>query len=190
MITDVIEVQGGYVEKPIIEYPGDWDAVRLQDLCLDIQSGFPCGERDDNGIIQFRMNNINQDGHINLDSILRVPIPENIDNYLLEYGDILFNNTNSIDLIGKTAIFKNECSHCTYSNHLTRIRVDSSKTLTEWLLYNLIKKWEQGYFKRICQRHVGQVGIALKDLNTLSERDHTKTLTCLLLPAGFKAFFF
>ncbi|HNY34814.1 MAG TPA: restriction endonuclease subunit S [Methanothrix soehngenii] len=165
MILDVTKMnQGEHIGMPIFEYPVDWELVRLQDLCLDIRSGFPSGERDDKGIIQIRMNNIGRDGHINLDSVLRVPLSKNVDSYLLENDDVLFNNTNSIDLIGKTAIFRNEYKSCTYSNHITRIKVDPNKTLAEWLLYNLIKKWEQGYFRGICQRHVGQAGIALKDL--------------------------
>jgi type I restriction enzyme S subunit len=129
-----------------------------------MQSGFASGKRDENGILQLRMNNIGSNGRVILDTYLKVPIPENINNYLLEYGDVLFNNTNSVDLIGKTAIFKNECDHCTFSNHITRLKTDVNKALPEWLFYCLIQKWRQGYFRTICQRHVGQAGITSEDL--------------------------
>ena len=86
--------------------PDGWEVVTLEDLCTDIRAGFPSGERSDNGIIQLRMNNITTDGHVSLKSYLRVPLPSDIEAYLLKSGDILFNNTNSVELVGKSAVFK------------------------------------------------------------------------------------
>jgi type I restriction enzyme S subunit len=147
------------------DYPADWRFSRLDEICLQIQSGFASGERSEDGVIQLRMNNISPDGRIVCDSLLRVPVPANLSQFTLDDGDVIFNNTNSVDLIGKTAIFKGMVEPCTFSNHLTRIRVDLTKTIPEWILYHFIRKWEQGEFKRICQRHVGQAGIGGKDLN-------------------------
>lgn len=158
------EIPDGYLETKAGVIPKEWEIVKLSELCVGIQSGFASGERDEDGIIQLRMNNITTEGYVTLNSYLKVPKIDNIEDYLLKYGDILFNNTNSVDLIGKTAIFRNECDYCSFSNHLTRINVDENKTVPEWILYNFIKKWEQGYFRRICQRHVGQAGIGQKDL--------------------------
>lgn len=147
--------------------PDGWEVVTLEDLCTDIRAGFPSGERADNGIIQLRMNNITTDGHVSLKSYLRVPQPNDIEAYLLKYGDILFNNTNSVELVGKSAVFKNDRDYCTFSNHLTRIRIKENETTPEWILLNFIIKWSQGYFKQICQKHVGQVGIATIDLKKM-----------------------
>lgn len=144
--------------------PLDWEIVDVKNICDSIQSGFASGERDDNGILQLRMNNITIDGHVTIDSYLKVPIPTNITDHTLTNGDVLFNNTNSVDLIGKTAIFRDECINCTYSNHLTRIKVNNKITTPEWVLYNFIRMQRKGYFKRICQRHVGQAGISSSDL--------------------------
>jgi type I restriction enzyme S subunit len=96
-----------------------------------------------------------------------VPIPKDVEKYLLRPGDVLFNNTNSVDLIGKTAIFKGEFPKCVYSNHLTRIRVNSNEVIPEWILYLLIRKWRRGVFKAICHRHVHQAGINNRDLLSL-----------------------
>jgi len=136
-----------------------WQFTLIGDVVLDAQTGFASGQRSESGILQLRMNNITTDGHVLLGSFLKVPIPQDINKYLLKSGDILFNNTNSVDLIGKTALFKNECKNCTFSNHITRIRVDENKIVPEWLLYHLIKLRQSGYFSQICARHVGQAGI-------------------------------
>ncbi len=123
----------------IVEIPKDWDVVKLMDVITEAKPGFACGKRDDNGIIQLRMDSIDPDGRINPNAYVRVPPPENVEEYLLKPGDILFNNTNSVDLIGKTAIFRGEFPKCVYSNHLTRIRVNPNKTIPEWILYVLIR---------------------------------------------------
>lgn len=140
-------------------FPESWIEVTIKDIILEAQTGFASGQRDDSGILQFRMNNITVDGHVLLDSYLKVPIPPDINKYLLKNGDILFNNTNSVDLIGKTAIFRDECKNCTFSNHFTRIRVDENKVIPDWVHIYFIKLQQFGYFSQICSRHVGQAGI-------------------------------
>lgn len=149
------------------DLPSKWELKRLASVTKDIKSGFASGKRDDNGIVQLRMNNVDIGGKINLEKTLKVPIPQNIEDYLLQNGDVLFNNTNSVDLIGKTSIFNDEIIPCTYSNHLTRIRGDSTKVNQKWILYNLISLWKKGIFFRICNRHVGQAGITSKDIDNL-----------------------
>src|SRR5438105_3237111 len=86
------------------EIPAHWKILRLKRITEDITGGIPSGEREDNGIIQLRMNNITTDGKIDLEKTLRIPIGENIGKYLLRKHDVILNNTNSIDLVGKTSI--------------------------------------------------------------------------------------
>ena len=126
---------------------------------IDIKNGFASGKRDDNGIVQIRMNNITTDGRLLLGSYLKVPIPENIDTWILKTNDFLFNNTNSIDLVGKSAIFKEASFPCTFSNHFTRIRFKENLVLPEWVLYHFITLWEKNYFRSVAIRHVGQAAV-------------------------------
>ena len=149
------------------EIPENWEIVKLRDIITDLKSGFASGKRDENGILQLRMDSIDLNGRINPNAGVKVPIPKNVEEYLLKPGDILFNNTNSVDLIGKTAIFRGEFARCVYSNHLTRIRVNPEKTIPEWLLYVMIRYWQLGIFKAICHQHVHQAGINSKDLLNL-----------------------
>lgn len=153
--------------RTLQDLPSKWEYERLGSVTKEIKSGFASGKRDENGIVQLRMNNVDVGGKINLEKTLKVPIPKNITDYLLQNGDVLFNNTNSVDLIGKTSIFNDEIIPCTYSNHLTRIRGDSTKVNQKWILYNLISLWKKGIFYRICKRHVGQAGITSKDIDNL-----------------------
>ncbi len=153
-----------FKKTPIGEIPEDWEVVRLKDVIKEAKPGFASGKRDENGIIQLRMNNITTEGKVTLKEYLKVPVPSNIKDYLLKPGDVLFNNTNSVDLIGKTAIFRGECQFCTYSNHITRIRVDSSRVIPEWIMYYFMELWRVGYFRQICVRYVGQASVKKTDL--------------------------
>jgi type I restriction enzyme S subunit len=149
------------------EIPEDWEVVRLGEVVKEMINGFPTGERDENGILQLRMDSITSDGKINLEAGVKVPKRIGIENYFLQKGDILFNNTNSIDLVGKTALFRGEFKECVFSNHLTRIRVDLNKTLPEWIFYILFRNWELKLFKNLATRRVGQADINRNVLKNL-----------------------
>ncbi|MEM2029854.1 MAG: restriction endonuclease subunit S [Archaeoglobaceae archaeon] len=153
-----------FKDTEIGKIPKTWQIVSLKDVVVEAKSGFACGQRDENGILQLRMDNIDPEGWINMEAGVKVPPPPDVEDYILKPGDILFNNTNSVDLIGKTAIFRGEFPRCVYSNHITRIRVNQKKIVPEWILYLLIRKWELGVFKAICHRHVHQAGINNEDL--------------------------
>ena len=51
-----------------------------------------------------RMGNI-QDGKLDWSDLVYTSSPKEIDRYLLKDGDVLFNRTNSPELVGKTAIY-------------------------------------------------------------------------------------
>ncbi|RLG47398.1 MAG: hypothetical protein DRN92_03275 [Thermoproteota archaeon] len=156
-----------FKDTEIGRIPKEWEVVRLKEVILEAKPGFACGKRDENGVIQLRMDSIDTEGWINCKAYVKVPPPKNVREYLLKPGDILFNNTNSVDLIGKTAIFRGEFSECVYSNHLTRIRVNPVKTIPEWILYVLIRKWQLRIFRMLCHPHVHQAGINKGDLLNL-----------------------
>jgi type I restriction enzyme S subunit len=147
--------------------PEDWHHVKLKEICIDNQQGFASGKRDTDGVKQIRMNNVTNDGRFILDIYIKVPAPSNIEKYDLKKGDILFNNTNSADLVGKTAVIDNEAVDFTFSNHFNRIRVDTKTVLPEWIKYLFEIKWQQGYFKRICRRYVHQAGIGKSEIEEI-----------------------
>ena len=156
-----------FKETEIGRIPASWKVVRLKDIILEAKPGFACGKRDKNGIIQLRMDSIGLDGNINPEAFVKIPISKNYKAYTLKPGDILFNNTNSIDLVGKTALFKGEFPLCVYSNHLTRIRVNPKRALPEWLLFTLMLMWRNRVFRNLCVRYVNQAEVRLQDLLNL-----------------------
>jgi len=147
-----------FKDTEIGRIPKGWEVVRVGDIIEEIKNGFASGKRDEKGIVQIRMNNVTTDGRLIFDSYLKVPIPENLDEWLLKKGDFLFNNTNSYDLVGKSTIFNGAPFPCTFSNHFTRIRF-KKEVLPELILHHFIVLWEKGYFKSVAIRHVGQSAV-------------------------------
>lgn len=60
--------------------------------------------------------------------------PQTVATYALAAGDILFNRTNSLDLVGKTGIFFLQGTYL-FASYLVRIRTDRSVLLPEFLNY-------------------------------------------------------
>lgn len=137
-----------------------WNWVRLGTLLREAQSGFPCGARDPEGIVQVRMNNVDTRGNLDLQEVLRVPREAtDLERYALAPGDVLFNNTNSTELVGKSALFQGHHEPVVYSNHFTRLRTCPGELLPELLASWLNLQWEAGVFAAICNRWIGQSAV-------------------------------
>src|SRR5262249_52287160 len=75
------------------------------------------------GIPVLRMNNI-QGGRLDLSSLKYVPpTTEGLPDLLLAPGDLLFNRTNSFELVGKMAVFR-EVTDYTFASYLIRVRLE------------------------------------------------------------------
>jgi len=151
-----------FQETDIGLVPKGWEIVPLERVVKDIKHGFASGKRDENGVVQIRMNNVTTDGRLIFDSYLKVPVPPHFRDFLLKRDDLLFNNTNSIDLVGKSAIFKDAPFPCVFSNHFTRIRFKEDLALPEFVLCHFVTLWKKGYFKSVAIRHVGQSAVHTK----------------------------
>jgi type I restriction enzyme S subunit len=137
-----------------------WSMVALSDVLIDAKPGFACGEDLDEGLFQFRMNNITTVGQLDLTKRRRVPrdIP-NIEKYSVETGDVLFNATNSADLVGKAAYFPGLEEPAVFSNHFLRLRPASESLDGRYLSRWLNLQFECGRFKSICRKWVNQATV-------------------------------
>jgi len=92
----------------------------------------------------------------------------------LSKGDVLFNNTNSADLIGKTAAVLVD-GRLGYSNHMTRIQLERGMN-PAFVARQLHFLWMVGYFRHRCVNHVNQASISAEPLST--------TVPLLVAPAA------
>ncbi|MET8789739.1 restriction endonuclease subunit S [Streptomyces pseudogriseolus] len=143
------------------ELPAGWARATLGELGVEVQPGFASGKhnRDGDGIVHLRPMNITRNGAIDL-SDARYVMDES--DRRVEYGDVIFNNTNSPALVGKTAWF-GSLEPAAYSNHMTRLRGPEGLD-SKFLAIQLHWLWFSGYFKTVLNNHVNQASVARKVL--------------------------
>lgn len=144
---------------------GVWPQVKIGDVCREIKSGFPCGNsaKDIDGVLHIRPMNITPDGRFTVNGSKFINPDDLPPEYLVKAGDVLFNNTNSKELVGKTC-FVSENLNAGYSNHITRIRTDK-QILPRYLALVLQHMYENGVFLQLCNKWVGQAAINIKTLS-------------------------
>ncbi len=110
------------------------------------------------------MNNVTTSGRLDWSSFVRVPRPnQDAAAYELQPGDVVFNNTNSAELVGKSALFDGYAEPVAYSNHFTRLRT-SAELEPGYLASWLNSQWRAGVFSAICNRWIGQAAVSREKL--------------------------
>jgi type I restriction enzyme S subunit len=157
------------VETEIGLVPEGWEVVELGEFDIEIQNGFPCGtwNEEGRGIVQLRPFNVTNDGMISLSKKKFIETDKNYKKYLVRLGDVIFNNTNSEELVGRAAFwnFGESRQDIVLSNHMTILRVNDDKLQPEFLSIYLQKRWVDGYAHSVCQRHVNQASIGTDKIN-------------------------
>lgn len=142
-----------------------WPRVALGDVIASVKPGFASGERSAEGTIQFRMNNVDRTGNISWSTVTRVPADtKKLEAYGLEAGDVLFNQTNSRDLVGKTALFEGHREPVVFSNHFLRLRPRFSMIEGAYLARYLQSLYLTGFFGAKCNAWVNQATYGKDDL--------------------------
>jgi len=141
--------------------PKKWEVCYLGDQIKDIQPGFASGihNQEGNGVPHLRPMNVNRQGNIDLDVVKSVADTNGL---RLRRGDVLFNNTNSPELIGKTAAIGGD-ENWAFSNHMTRLRPPPN-IFGKFVAHQLHFLWMSGYFKHRCVKHVNQASISSRTL--------------------------
>ena len=142
--------------------PLNWKLVALEDVSADVRPGFASGNHnsDGTGLPHLRPMNVDRDGQINLNVVKSVAGSNGIE---LRAGDVLFNNTNSAELVGKTAAVSVRESGFAFSNHMTRIRLESGVN-SIFAARQLHFLWMTGYTRHRCTNHVNQASVSSKTL--------------------------
>ena len=142
--------------------PEAWRIGHVGDFADEIQPGFASGKhnKEGAGIPHIRPYNIDRQGKLDLTEIKSVA-PES-DAKRLRTGDVLFNNTNSPELIGKTTVIAS-AEDWGFSNHMTRIRFKDD-VAPKFAAYQLHFLWMTGYYLHNCVKHVNQASISSKTL--------------------------
>lgn len=111
-LTEAWRVENSYAEK--------WPQVSLCEVAKDFSYGSSAKSSKIGKIPVLRMGNI-QNGDLDWRDLVYTSDLNEIEKYRLIYGDVLFNRTNSPELVGKSAIYKGE-RDAIYAGYLIRIK--------------------------------------------------------------------
>ena len=102
--------------------PDDWEVKKLGEILKEYSLGGNYeNNSEESGIPLIKMGNIGR-GKIDLSKIEYLPKNVNYSkNDILKYNDILFNTRNTLDLVGKVSIWKNEALFALYNSNLLRL---------------------------------------------------------------------
>lgn len=159
----------GYKKTAIGVIPKDWELKKLKDIVVQSKLGGNYENSEaNNGIPVIKMGNIGR-GHIQLEKIQYLPefIFYNEDDILKE-GDLLFNTRNTLDLVGKVAIWRNEIPFALYNSNLLRITFNESYVFSNWYMnYLFNSKKIISQLKGIATGTTSVAAIYGKDLNLI-----------------------
>ena len=89
-----------------VKNPKGWEVVTIGDIATEVRYGTSKPAVEGGKYPYLRMNNITSDGHLDLNDLKYIDITEDEkEKCVVRKGDVLFNRTNSIELVGKTAVF-------------------------------------------------------------------------------------
>jgi type I restriction enzyme S subunit len=134
-----------------------WKWSTLGDLCTSVEYGSSAKSKAENGIPVLRMGNI-QDGRLDWKNLVFTDDQEEIQKYLLKQNDVLFNRTNSPELVGKTAIYKSEMP-AIFAGYLIRIHRKDDLLDGDFLTYFLNSQIALDYGKTVVISSVNQANI-------------------------------
>ncbi|MFM5532010.1 restriction endonuclease subunit S [Aeromonas veronii] len=150
-------IPAGYKQTEVGVIPEDWKVDPLGVLINQIEYGSSAKSSSRGRVPVLRMGNL-QDGQIDWGDLVYTNNDYEISKYELNDGDLLFNRTNSIDLVGKTALYKG-IKKAIFAGYLIRIKVDPQCLDARYLNYFLNTPTARKYGLSVVSVGVSQANI-------------------------------
>lgn len=145
---------------PTESVPDGWASASVADLALRVQYGTSAKATDAVvGVPVLRMGNI-VDGNVSTSKLKYLPAdhPE-FPELLLQDGDLLFNRTNSPELVGKSAVYRGKPSPCSFASYLIRVRAGPD-LVPEFLASALNGPLGRRWITSVVSQQVGQANVS------------------------------
>ena len=149
-----------------IQNPKGWDIVKIGDIVTDVRYGTSKPAVEGGQYPYLRMNNLTTDGHLDLKDLKYIDIPDDeIEKCVVRKGDVLFNRTNSIELVGKTAVF-DLLEDMVIAGYIIRVRLNDRllpEVLSQYMNLEALKEILRGMAKGA----VNQANINAQELQSI-----------------------
>jgi len=154
-----------YKQTPLGKTPKTWKIERLGKQLQLCEYGLNDSLSSEGKYPVFRMNNL-ENGYVVDNDLKFINMNKSkFENCKLEKGDLLFNRTNSYDLVGKVGIYLLEGEH-TFASYLIRLRTNHTLE-PKYLNYFMNLEQSQNNLRRLATRGVSQSNINTRSLKSL-----------------------
>ena len=143
-----------------------WETGIIKDIVADVRYGSSRPAVDGGKYPYLRMNNITYGGELDLSDTKRIDIPDNeLEKCTVRRGDVLFNRTNSKELVGKTCVY-NRDEKMVLAGFVIRVRV-TERILPEFLSAFLNTDFSKQMLLGMCKAAIGQANINAKEMQNI-----------------------
>ena len=111
-----------YVDEKFGRVPLGWEVKKVTEVADYVQYGLNQASSEKGKIPMLRMNNIVKGKMTNVPLVYVELNDSLLQQYKLEKGDILFNRTNSLDLVGKVGVFELDGDYV-FASYLIKVKV-------------------------------------------------------------------
>lgn len=144
-----------------------WEEKKLGDVCKSVNYGTSLPSTENGKYKYLRMNNITIDGTLDLTNLKTIDVPEkDFEKCVVRKGDLLFNRTNSPELVGKTCIFK-EDEEMIIAGYIIRIRFNDS-IYPQFASYFINLQRQLGNLRPLIVGAVHQANISAKAIQSIN----------------------
>lgn len=142
---------------------GDWPVVELGSVVHETQYGLSINAGPDGQYPMLRMMNI-ENGLCVENDIKYVNLTEkDFEAYRLVHGDVLFNRTNSYELVGRTGVYELEGDHV-FASYLVRIKTNKEKLEPKFLTLYLNSDFGRRQVLAYATKAVSQANVNASNL--------------------------
>jgi type I restriction enzyme S subunit len=148
--------------------PKGWPNRKLGDVIVETSYGTSNpSNASGEGLPVLRMNNIESNGRLNLADLKHVTLDEGeVEKHSLRDGDLLFNRTNSKELVGKTGLWRGGFP-AVAASYLIRVRVDISQAVPDYIWAWMNTRYFKQRLFDIARRAVGMANINATELRAM-----------------------
>ena len=157
-IHDIIAYGG----EEALDIPDNWSTVALEKVALSFDYGTSARSSESGKIPVLRMGNL-QRGEVDWSDLAYTSDEHEISKYLMKPNTVLFNRTNSPELVGKTSIYRGE-QPAIFAGYLIRINHIEALVVPEYLNFCLNTIRAREYCRSVKSDGVSQSNINAKKL--------------------------
>ena len=148
-----------------ISNPKGWEVGCIGDMLESVKYGSSDKATLEGEIPILRMNNLTYSGEMDLRDLKYITKVQADEKYLVKEGDILFNRTNSKELVGKTAVYVGP-EPMAYAGYLVRGRTKENFA-PEYISAFLNSPWGKEKLQSMCKSIVGMANINAKEFQSI-----------------------